>query len=289
MTQAAKIGYLPREGADHLSPEEICRGLSQIGFKGVEWSRYHFKPREMTTAALKKLVTIPADFGMEVSEIFIALDYVVTDEARRKDNIELTKECVAAAAEIGVNVVNVSTGPQRWMPNHVKIPQEMSEGTAWEMVFEAFDQIIQVAEQKQVYLAVEGVWGMISHDYYTTLPLFDRFKSEYLAINMDPSHGSLCRNDVGWAVRQWNKRIKHVHLKDSIGKSGYDGDDFIFCLLGEGQVDWNAFFSAMRDIGYDGIYSIEFESFKYYRQILSNDMFAAAKLSWDCVQKLLGR
>ena len=152
-----KIGYLPREGAEHLTPEEICRGLSQIGYKGVEWSRHHFKPREMTSTGLEKLASIPADFGMEVSEVFIALDYIVTDKATRRDHIELTKECIAAAADIGVNVVNVSTGPQRWMPNHVRIPQDMSEGTAWEMAFDAFDQIVQTAERKKVYLAVEGV------------------------------------------------------------------------------------------------------------------------------------
>ena len=75
---------------------------------------------------------------------------------------------------------------------------------------------------------------MVAHDYYTTLPLFNRYDSEYLAINMDPSHGSLCRNDIGWVVRQWNKRIRHAHLKDAIGRPGYDGDDFMFCSWARG-------------------------------------------------------
>ncbi len=43
----------------------------------------------------------------------------------------------------------------------------------------------------------------------------------------------------------------------------------------------------MRRIGYQGAYSVEFESFNYAKQILNNDMLAAARLAWDCVQQLL--
>ena len=125
----------------------------------------------------------------------------------------------------------------------------MSEGTAWEMIFDGFDKIIETAEAHKVYLAVEGVWGMLAHDYYSTLPLFMRYDSEYLAINMDPSHGNLLRNDIPWVIKQWGRKIRHAHLKDSIGLPGQDGETFIFPVLGEGQVDWPGFFSAMKGIG----------------------------------------
>ena len=288
MTQNIKIGFLPREGFKEWEPVDICRQLAAIGYQGVEWSRHHFKPRDMSPAELKALVSIPADFGMEVSEIFIALDYVVRDEAVRRDHIEQTKECIAAAAEIDVYVVNVSTGPQRWAPGYVRIPEEMSDGTAWDMIFDAFGQILPVAEANKVYLALEGVWGMVAHDYYTSLPLFQRFGSEYMAINMDPSHGNLCRNDIPWVIKQWGSRIKHSHLKDSVGLPGHDGETFIFPLLGEGQVNWRSFFDAMQEIGYTGFYSVEFESFFYYNRILKGDMVAAAKISWDNIQALIG-
>lgn len=282
-----KIGFLPREGFEHWKPAAICRELSRIGYRGVEWSRHHFRPREMSHAELQELVSMPADFGMEVSEIFVALDYIVRDERTRRDHIELTKECIAAAADVGVHLVNVHTGPQRWVPGHMRIPEEISEGTAWDMVFDAFDQIVPAAEAHQVYLAVEGAWGMLAHDYYTTLPIFQRYHSPYLGINMDPSHGSLYRNDIPWVIRQWGQRIKHVHLKDSAGVPGQDGETFIFPLLGEGQVNWKGFFAAMQEIGYAGFYSVEFESFFYYRNILKGDMLAAARLSWELIQALL--
>ncbi len=289
MAQPLKIGFLPREGFENWKPEDICRELSKIGYRGVEWSRVHFKPREMSPNQLMSLVTIPADFGMQVSEIFIALDYVLKDETKRRDHIELTKECIATAADIGVHIVNLSPGPQRWMPGYVRIPEEMAEGTAWDMVFDAFDEIVPVAEKYKVYLALEGVWGMVAHDYYSSLPFFLRYNSEYLGINMDPSHGNLCRNDIPWVIRQWGSRIKHAHLKDSVGLPGHDGNTFIFPIIGEGQVDWKSYLDAMQSIGYEGFYSVEFEAFLYLNKVLKGDMLSAARLSWENINALVGR
>jgi hypothetical protein len=46
------------------------------------------------------------------------------------------------------------------------------------------------------FLARESVWGMVTHDYFSTLPLIKRYDSLYQAITMDPSHGNLWRNDI---------------------------------------------------------------------------------------------
>jgi sugar phosphate isomerase/epimerase len=283
---AYRFGFLPREGFESWPAEQICSGLSRIGYRAVEWSRAHFRVRELPPAALRRLVTVPADFGMVVSEIAIALDYVVLDEAVRRDHIALTQECIAAAGELGVPALSVSTGPHPWAAGSVRIPQDISEGAAWEMVFDAFDQILPAAERAGVDVLVEGAWGNLAHDYYTTLPIFARYDSPRLGINMDPSHGALCRNDIPWVIHQWGKRIRHVHLKDAIGRPGVDGEDFIFPLLGEGLIDWRAFFAALREIGYAGVCSVEFESWAYARQVLHGDMLAAARLAWDILQRL---
>ena len=122
--------------------------------------------KRLFATSLKQLVNVASDYGMAVSNIFIAVDYIVTDDQVRADHIRLTQECIEAAADIGIHVVNVHPGPQRWMPGHVRIPEEMPVGTAWQMAFDADDQIIPLAEKWQVYLANEGVWGMVAHDYY---------------------------------------------------------------------------------------------------------------------------
>lgn len=92
--------------------------------------------------------------------------------------------------------------------------------------------------------------------------------------------------DIGWIIRQWGKdNIKHIHLKDAAGVQA-DGK-FIFPLLGEGYVDWKSFFTSLREIGYSGFMSVEFESFKYMENLLDGDMEKAAKLSIESLKKII--
>lgn len=264
-------------------PEEILSTLSKIGYKGVEWTLTHFNPRERNIQELKKLVDMTQEYGMEISEVVVQQDVVSLDEQTRNDRIKLVEECINAAKEVGVGTLNLFTGPAPWDRNAPKIPEDISEGAAWDMVLEAYQKFVQLAEKSRVHLAVEGVWGMLAHDFYTTKFLIDKFDSEYVGVNLDPSHGILYGNyDVGWVVKQWGDKIKHVHLKDCVGVPG----DFIFPLLGEGRVDWEGFFAALNEIGYDGYLSVEFESFTYFSTVLGGDPVKAAELSMEQLKVL---
>jgi sugar phosphate isomerase/epimerase len=63
---------------------------------------------------------------------------------------------------------------------------------------------------------------------------------------------------------------------------------FLFPMLGEGRVDWRAFFGALDEIGYSGYCSVEFESFDYYRQVLKGSPEEAARVSKLQIDALLG-
>jgi sugar phosphate isomerase/epimerase len=149
------------------------------------------------------------------------------------------------------------------------------------MVLGAFDMLVPLAQDCGVDLAVEGVFGHLVHDYYTTLELLRHYDSPYLGINLDPSHGVLVGNDSPWVVRQLAGRIRHFHLKDAVGRPGMFGQTFIFPLLGEGVVPWADFFAAVDEIGYEGYLTVEFESWDYYRQVLRSDPVEAARISLE--------
>jgi sugar phosphate isomerase/epimerase len=159
-------------------------------------------------------------------------------------------------------------------------------GEAWGMVFDAFDTILPAAKKHDAVIALEPVFGMLAHDFYTAKFLIDHYQSPNIGLNFDPSHDILSGNyDTGWMIRQWGKEtIKHVHLKDAAGIA--ENDRFIFPLLGEGKINWRSFKEAMREIGYQGVMSVEFESFAYLANILDGSMEEAAGISMDCVKKL---
>ncbi|MGQ9731685.1 MAG: sugar phosphate isomerase/epimerase family protein [Candidatus Zipacnadales bacterium] len=289
MPDIAQLAYMASLDFATWNPADLCRCLAEIGYRGVEYTLAHFDPRSHSDDEIAAAIQAATESGLTVSEVVVQQDYVTRDEVAREDRITHTIECIEAAARHGVRTLNLFTGPAPWDPHAPRLGKDLNEGEAWELVFDAFDQLVPVAEAKGVQLAVEAVFGMIVRDYYTTLPLMDRYDSPYLGLNFDPSHYELYDNDIPYAVQQWRERIFHVHLKDCVGvPGGLPGESFIFPLLGEGTIDWAAFFRALDDIGYDGYLSVEFEAFNYYRTVLKNDPVRAAQLSMEQGWALLG-
>jgi sugar phosphate isomerase/epimerase len=279
-----KIGFLAGLDFTGWEPRKVIDILSSLGYSGVGWTLSHFNPRTNSREQLRQIVKITKSAGMEISEIVVQQDLVNKEDDLRKDRVELVKEAIAICGELGVGSVNLFTGPAPWDSDAPVIGKDIDEGAAWEYVFRSFDEIVPLAEKRNVELAVEGVWGMLCHDYYTTRPLIDHYDSDYLGVNLDPSHGILYGNmDVGWVVKQWGKKIKHVHLKDCAGVPG----NFIFPVIGEGLVNWRSFFGALKEIGYKGFCSVEFESFVYYKNVLKSDPAEAARISMDAVKELI--
>ena len=190
-------------------------------------------------------------------------------------------------SQCGVATVGTMTGPAPWDEAAPRIGRDISESAAWEQVFEAYEAFTVAARRANVTISSEGVFGMLAHDFYTHTFLLDRLDPAIHKVNLDPSHGILYGNlDVGWVIRQFGDRIAHVHLKDAVGipQTG----QFLFPLLGEGRVDWQAFFPALAEIGYTGFCSVEFESFTYYRRVLKEDPEAAARISMQQISELTG-
>jgi len=281
-----KLAFLASLGYSEMSVAEVCASLKSIGYGGVEWTTAHFNPRTMSARELADVAAVTKEHGLETSEVVVQRDLVCLDEDARRDRVGFVLECVEAASDAGVATLNVFTGPAPWEDNAPRVGADISEGAAWEMVLDAFVRIVGAAEKCGVDLAVEGVFGMLCHDYYTTRLLIDHFGSPRLGVNFDPSHDILYGNvDSAWIARQWGDRIKHMHLKDAAGVPAMG--KFLFPLLGEGLVPWKDLFAAVDDIGYTGFMSVEFESFTYYRTVLESDVEAAARVSMEQLRKLI--
>lgn len=282
-----KIGFMASLGYSRMPPQDVVRSLRSIGYQGVEWTLAHFNPRTQSPAELRRLVEITRNGGLEISAVVVQQDVVCLDEARRADRIRLALECIEAAGEVGVRTLNFFTGPAPWDPEAPVVDRHISMGAAWEQVFEAYDRFVPAAERAGVALAVEGVWGQLCHDYFTTRYLIDHYGKDRLGVNFDPSHDTLYgHTDTGWLVRQWGSTIKHCHLKDAAGVPATGR--FVFPFLGEGFVNWTAFFGALDDIGYDGFCSVEFESFGYLRHVMGDDIETAARMSFEQICALRG-
>ena len=81
-----------------------------------------------------------------------------------------------------------------------------------------------------------------------------------VVVNFDPANMILYGSgDPVEAVRQVGSRIGQVHLKDA-RRSGAEGEWGDEVPVGEGEVDWPAFFAALDEVGYAGDLVIEREA-----------------------------
>ncbi len=282
-----KFAFMASLGYAEMKPQDVIQSLRKLGYGGIEWTTSHFDP-DKPLSQLKKLVAQTRDAGMEVSRIMAHEDLVSLDDKVRKQRIKRTVRMIQAAGECGVATVGTMTGPAPWDPTAPRVGENISESAAWDQVFEACEAFTQAARKAKVVISSEGVFGMLAHDFYTHKWMMDRLDAKVQKVNFDPSHGILYGNlDVGWVIRQWGSRIAHIHLKDAVGipKLG----QFVFPLLGEGNVDWTDFAQALDAIKYDGFLSVEFESFGYYQKVLNNDPEAAARVSMDAIRRLFAR
>jgi sugar phosphate isomerase/epimerase len=265
-------------------PEDAIRVLRKAGYDGVEWMLgHHFN----TSEELARLVVRTRKGRLQVSNIMCWRDLVTNDRKSRDRSKEILKEMVACAGELSIPVMNVFTGPMTWNPKFARIGKEISEGQAWKAVVDSLSEVLAVAEKSGVVVTVEPVFGMLVHDYYTVRELLGYFDSKHLGVNVDPSHFALYGNDPAWAVKRLGKRVKHVHVKDAFGRPGVFGETFSFPFLGEGVIDWRAFFSALRDVGYQGFLSLEFENDSYLNNVCDGEWSVAAVQLRDRVNKFL--
>lgn len=280
-------GFLAALDYENWPAERVAQTLAAQGYGAVEWTLAHFDPRRMNDAELDAVFAVSRKHGIAVSEIVVQQDLVCADKAERARRVDLTIAAAKAAVWRDVNLINVLTGPNRWETGHVDVGQAMPEGEAWTLLLDAYARMLDGLAEIGAVAVLEPCWGGLAHDFHSTGVLLRRFGSHpAFGINFDPSHFALARDDLSWVIAELGPYIRHVHIKDVAGMPGRDGKEFIFPLIGEGLVDWQAVFTALDAARYRGVMSVEFESYRYYRTILKSDPTRASELSMQQLRAL---
>ena len=282
------IGFFLNLDQGDMSNEQVVSMLAEVGYQCIEYGLTHLNPQTMSGQQMRDLLHLTERGGLAISEWVVQRELVHRDESVREQELQLILDCIRAAGDLGIGVMNLYTGPAPFMEiSSPVLHRQISEGEAWGMVCTAMDRIVPAAEGAKVRIAIEAVYGMVCREYYTLAELLRRYDSAYLGCNYDPSHMELHYNTVGWTIEQLKDRIFHCHVKDTAGVPGKVMDDtFLFSLLGEGRVDWPGFFMAMNEIDYRGCLSVECESFRYYETTMKKDLRRCAELFYHDFKSL---
>lgn len=159
------------------------------------------------------------------------------------------------------NVPIVLTGEGR-------LPENMSIKDALSILKERYQEILEVAEKNKVHLAIED-HGSISLTPDGLLKLLSLAESQWLGVNFDTANihrgdyvgtdsnyyewklGAKTSYDEVELLKKVAKKVKHVHIKDVIGRDAV--------ILGGGEINIIDCLRVLKNAGYDGILSYETE------------------------------
>lgn len=280
-----------------LSLRELAEKMSKIGYDGLEiacWGDHlDVKKAVEDSSYLEERREILDKYGLEVWAIgnhlagqcvgarydprldnFAPEKYAGKPEEIRKWAVEEMKLTAEAANKLGVEVVTGFTGSPIWkfFYSFPQTTEKMVE-EGFEKIIDLWNPILDVFAESGVKFALEVHPTEIAFDFYTTQRLLEKFdwRPEF-GINFDPSHLIWQGMTPHLFLREFSKRIYHVHMKDAaVTLNGREsiiashlpfGDrrrGWDFRSLGHGDIDFDEIIRELNAMNYTGPLSVEWE------------------------------
>ncbi len=236
---------------------------AEVGAKGIQVyaTKGEMAPENLVGEKRSEFKKLVADNGLVISALCGDLGgggFMHAD--MNPEKIERSKRILDLAKELGTDVVTT----------HIGVVPEDPSIERFKIMQDACRQLAEYADSIEAHFAVET-----GPETSATLKMFlDSLESRGVSVNLDPANLVMVTgDDPAKAVHNLKDYIVHTHAKD--GKNlYYKNPDFIYGVakelvesdpsfievpLGEGQVNWNEYLTALNDIGYKGFLTIERE------------------------------
>jgi sugar phosphate isomerase/epimerase len=141
---------------------------------------------------------------------------------------------------------------------------------------------VRHAEQQGIRIAIENCPMLFANTWPFGLNLartpaiwrrmFETIPSASFGLNYDPSHLEMQLIDPIEPIHEFGSRIFHTHAKDmrvereqlnDMGSLALPMERSTAKIPGSGDIDWQRWFDALTEIGYDGPICVEVEDEEY--------------------------
>jgi sugar phosphate isomerase/epimerase len=217
-----------------MTMESFLDTCAELGLDGVELTQYYFP--EETDEYLNHLKREVFRRGLEVAGTAVGGDFVNADPAARLKQIEHVKDWIVKSAKLGSPVLRVFAGAQ---------PKGVHLETAQGWVQEGLTQCAVTAARHGVVLGLENHGGVTSSADLVLHLLEPLKENPWIGLNLDFG------NFTGDVYEQYARCASHVvttHAKVTV-RQGEERQ----------RLDFRKIVRIMREAGYNGFLSIEFE------------------------------
>lgn len=228
---------------DEMPIETCLEKLQQAGFDGVELCLEHpdIAPDKLTAERLQELAKLAKSLRLRPNSISYHADYIYNDQhlSETIKAIELTREFNTRILVIG------GTG------------KRTHDSIEWDLMIKRTRELVHAAEVNNVILAKEFEPGFIVGNTIELIWMFEQLPSDNLQANLDLGHVFLCDPDPIAAIHSLKGKVAHCHIEDMA--TGIHKH----LLPGEGDIDFPAYFAALKEIGFDGMLGLDLYGMDY--------------------------
>ncbi len=130
---------------------------------------------------------------------------------------------------------------------------------AWTRSQKQIRELIPLAAELKVIIAVEEVWNKFLLSPLEFARYVDEFESRWVRAYFDVGNVVISGYPQDW-IRTLGRRIVKVHLKDFKMGKGWNPVTAQFVNLGEGDINWAEVRAALAEVGYTGVVTAELAS-----------------------------
>lgn len=267
-----RLGYNTNGFAHHRLDDALAI-IAEAGYRAVALTPdvHHLPPFGTSAAALRELrrrlealdlapvVETGARFVLDARRKHRP-NLLEQDAAERARRLDLLIRGARTASEIGARAVSIWSG---------SLPPGVPAQSAWGWLVEGVEALCGAAKPLGVAVAFEPEPGM----FVESLAGWERLKvavgEEGLGLTLDVGHVP-CTESIApeVAIRRYAADLRNVHLDDVRG-GVHD-----HLQIGEGELDFSAILAALREIGYDGVASVELSRHSHAAP-------EAARVAWE--------
>ncbi len=252
--------------------DPAIKRIAANGFKAFELIAWNVDTLNSyyTKDTVKNLRSLIDGEGLALSQ-FVSTPQALShpDAAQRQASVDHWKRATEVGVELGAPIINMVSSHGFGFKDGAEFPRIVSKplvqrygadipgGLDWDQNYRDYVDAVRecavICGDAGVDMTIEPHPARYVANTDGALRLLEQVDHPALGVNFDPSHTFPVGDFPNHSIYRLGSRIKHCHASDN------DAVTNVHWRPGMGKIDWRAMLQALKDVGFDGVISIELE------------------------------